>query len=33
VTFLGTEDQLVRLPEQYAVDEEATNRLRAGRHA
>jgi N-methylhydantoinase B len=33
VTFLGTEDQLVRLPEHYAVDEEATKRLRAGRHA
>jgi N-methylhydantoinase B len=31
VKYLGTLDQLVRLPEHYAVDEEATARLRAAR--
>ena len=31
VRFLGTPEQFVRLPEHYAVDEEATTRLREGR--
>ena len=30
VRYLGAPDQLVRLPEHYAVDEEATGRLRVG---
>jgi N-methylhydantoinase B len=28
IRYLGTPEQLVRLPEHYAVDEEATARLR-----
>jgi hypothetical protein len=28
VRYLGTEDQLVRLPEHYAIDWDATGRLR-----
>ena len=31
IRYLGTPEQLVRLSEHYAVDEEATARLRAGR--
>lgn len=31
IRYLGTPDQLVRLPEHYAVDEEETARLRASR--
>ena len=31
VKYVGTPEQLVRLPEHYAVDEEATARLRGGR--
>lgn len=31
IRYVGTPDQLVRLPEHYAVDEESTERLRRGR--
>jgi N-methylhydantoinase B len=31
IRYVGTPDQLVRLPEHYAVDEEVTERLRRGR--
>jgi N-methylhydantoinase B len=31
IRYLGTSDQLVRLPEHYEIDEEATTRLRRGR--
>jgi N-methylhydantoinase B len=30
IRYLGTPDRLVRLPEHYTVDEEATARLRMG---
>jgi N-methylhydantoinase B len=33
VRFTGREDELVRLPEQWVIDEEATRALRAGRRA
>jgi N-methylhydantoinase B len=30
IRYLGTPEQLVKLPEHYAVDEEATAHLRRG---